>query len=313
MDHTTIGQLIKAQNRVIELDHEFKCLLERAIRTRVFDDNADELISDIVVGLTKYRLAHKINKVFIGISGGIDSAVTAALFKLAGWEVHGYCLPINQNKEETMRGLEAIHGLGIDRMDDHIIDLSDTFDKTLQSFKLNVDKTITDSTHSAKVRRGNLKARLRMMTLYELASANGGLVASTDNFSEYSVGFWTLHGDVGDVSPIQSLNKSWEVPLIAKELGVPKSIIDAVPTDGLGITTSDEENLGFSYLHLDLTVHTLIGNISSDSINITTNPIFQAVVDKVRSSAFKRTNPCNFPHPVIGDYCYTKLLEAIEL
>ena len=62
-----------------------------------------------------------------------------------------------------------------------------------------------------------------MATLYNMAASHGGLVAGTDNYSELTAGFWTLHGDVGDISPIQSLLKSWEVPYLAKSLGVPRS------------------------------------------------------------------------------------------
>jgi NAD+ synthetase len=151
---------------------------------------------------------------------------------------------------------------------------------------------------------------LRMMALYNLASNNGGIVASTDNFSELAAGFWTLHGDVGDVAPIQSLTKSWEVPLVAEELGVPSSIINAVPTDGLGISESDEDQLGVSYLEFDVAVLGLTTKLLSNTEEMTTTDKrkMQIIQNRLLSSAYKRKNPYNLVHPY-----FTDRFEQLEL
>jgi nicotinamide-nucleotide amidase len=140
-----------------------------------------------------------------------------------------------------------------------------------------------------------------MITLYDLASAKGGLVASTDNFSELAAGFWTLHGDVGDVSPIQAMTKSWEIPALAEALGVPQSIVEAVPTDGLGIANGDEDQFGFSYLEFDIALFTLMrGGVDMEKLNEQDKAIVQAVADRVRSTTYKRANPFNLVHPFDG-------------
>ena len=197
----------------------------------------------LVRQLADYKEQHQIEDVVIGMSGGIDSALTAALFKEAGWTVHGVTLPIHQKQAETDRGQEAIDALGLVP---HSYDLSLQFDN-MQMF---LDEN--QETYRGLQRQGNIRARLRMITLYNLAHQLGGCVGSTDNFSELAAGFWTLHGDVGDVAPIQSLSKSWEVPMLANMLGVPQATIEALPTDGLGISNSDADQLGCSYLELSL-------------------------------------------------------------
>ena len=192
------------------------------------------LRNDIVQHLVNYANKYKISNVCVGISGGIDSALTASLFRDAGYHVIGVTMPINQIEDETDRGIETCHALGIDHRH---IDLTEAYEQVLtQQFKL--DAGLISSDYSSKIRKGNIRARLRMITLYNLAGASQGFVASTDNFSELAAGFWTLHGDVGDVSPIQSLSKSWEVPALAELQGVPDSVVFAVPTDGLGISSS---------------------------------------------------------------------------
>jgi len=135
-----------------------------------------------------------------------------------------------------------------------------------------------------------------------LANKNNGFVASTDNFSELSAGFWTLHGDVGDVAPIQSLTKSWEVPALAEYLGIPQSIVEAVPTDGLGIANGDEDQFGFSYLEFDIALFSLMrGGVELDRLDDTDRKIVDAVTERVRGTTYKRFNPLNLDHPLYPD------------
>jgi nicotinamide-nucleotide amidase len=116
--------------------------------------------------------------------------------------------------------------------------------------------------HKKNRAKGNIKARLRMITLYHIAQLTGGLVISTDNLSELWMGFWTLNGDVGDLSPIQYVWKGLEEYEVAKALGVPEESIQAVPTDGLDVIPggTDEDQLGLPYSDLDRVIIALLQN-----------------------------------------------------
>ena len=208
----------------------------------------------------------------------------------------------SQNPEETERGIEACESLGIEHKQ---IDLSEAYD-SLCSY---LDDGSEDKL--GKIRRGNIRARLRMITLYNEAAKQQGIVGSTDNFSELSAGFWTLHGDVGDVAPIQSLSKSWEVPMLAQMLGVPEATVNAVPTDGLGISNSDADQLGMSYLEFDLCLFELLSlpRLDKNTVDLYINNITEEqsakkvrlVVDRVLNTAYKRANPYNIEHPIYSN------------
>ncbi len=283
----------------------FDHMLDEQIRMHIFEDNREQLKDGLVRSLTDYKMRYNMDNIVLGMSGGIDSALTASLFKQAGWNVTGVTLPIHQNETETDRGVEACEALDIDHVQ---IDLSDTYDFYLK--QNNSDKELSSKKESKaiKVRRGNIRARLRMLTLYNLANKLNGIVGSTDNFSELSAGFWTLHGDVGDVAPIQSLSKSWEVPALAEIMDVPVSIISATPTDGLGVDAGDEAQFGFSYLQFDLVLFGLLSELetelrpSDDDLAIVEN-----VKTRIRSTGYKRINPVNFDHPVRGNELYSAL------
>ena len=189
-----------------ELSPWFDFMLDEQIRMHIFEDNIEQLKDGLVRSLADYKSHNNLENIVLGMSGGIDSALTASLFKQAGWNVTGVTLPVYQEQSETDRGVEACKALGIDHVQ---VDLSDVYDFYCK--QNNSDKELSSKKESKaiKVRRGNIRARLRMLTLYNLANKLNGIVGSTDNFSELSAGFWTLHGDVGDVAPIQSLSKSW--------------------------------------------------------------------------------------------------------
>ena len=283
----------------------FDYMLDEQIRMHIFEDNTDQLKDGLVRNLADYKMRYNIDNIVLGMSGGIDSALTAALFKQAGWNVTGVTLPIHQNEEETDRGVEACEALDINHVQ---IDLSDTYDFYLKQNKSDTELSSKKESKAIKVRRGNIRARLRMLTLYNLANKLNGIVGSTDNFSELSAGFWTLHGDVGDVAPIQSLSKSWEVPALAEIMDVPASIISATPTDGLGVDAGDEAQFGFSYLQFDLILFGLLSEMetqvkpSAEDLKIVDN-----VKARIRSTGYKRVNPVNFDHPVRGNELYSAL------
>lgn len=288
----------------IKLTDWFDSKLRKLIVLRKYP-NVGELAAikqSIVDVLIQYKDEYELEDVVIGMSGGVDSALTAALFKEAGWTVHGVTLPIHQKQTETDRGQEAIEALGLVP---HTYDLSTQFDN-MQMF---LDEN--DKTYRGLQRQGNIRARLRMTTLYNLAHQVGGVVGSTDNFSELAAGFWTLHGDVGDIAPIQSLSKSWEVPMLAKMLGVPQATVEALPTDGLGISNSDADQLGCSYLEFDIALFELLSlpRIDKNTIelyinNITDNKakaIIELVYNRIKNTRYKRANPYNIEHPINKD------------
>lgn len=301
-----------------ELDRQMRYPLAVTGKTPHFADEAtlQKLADDLTARLVAYREQTGVSTVVLGMSGGVDSALTAALFKRANWRVIGVTMPINQNPAETDRGVEACNALGLEHKH---IDLSALYNATLAAYgdldpmlKGTPEATTADMLDiRVKIRRGNVRARLRMITLYNLASAEGGLVASTDNFSELAAGFWTLHGDVGDLSPIQSLLKSWEVPYLSKYVGVPESTWRATPTDGLGISNGDEAQLGASYLEWDIMVNAIgdklgsaelrRGDLNVDHLRAALDfngdaraeQVFVSVTKRMGGSWFKRMNPVN--------------------
>ena len=280
-------------------DAQLEDLVER--NTYVDINSLDDIGRKLILGLRDYKAKYNINTVALGMSGGVDSALTAALFKSAGWNVVGVTMPIHQKKSETERGIEACRALGLEHKH---VDLTASYDALLKSVAQH-DPKIMNADQA--LRRGNLRVRLRMMTIYNEASARGGLVGSTDNFSELAAGFWTLHGDVGDLAPIQSLNKSWEVPKLAEVYGVPASTVFATPTDGLGISNGDEDQFGFSYLEFDI----ILMSICSKMSFVTTDQLLEnlevpdsesdrvsKILNRIRMSSFKRRNPFNLIHPL---------------
>lgn len=309
---------LSRQNQIGELSPWFSAQLDRQIEAGYFlsTDMLEVVESKIVNMLVRYREDGDISTCVLGMSGGVDSALTAALFKKAGWKVIGVTLPIHQDPSETERGVEAIQALNLD---EHVhVDLSAAYDMMLTA-TLDEELNASEASKSVKIRRGNIRARLRMITLYNLASKNKGLVASTDNLSELASSFFSLHGDVGDLSPIQSLMKSWEVPYISKISGVPEKTVRATPTDGLGIDAGDEAQLGCSYLEWDLLVNAISQVVAEgDTREDVRNKLelggedrakFNAVESRMRAGWFKRYNPMKLPHPLADRY---GMLEKID-
>jgi len=199
-----------------------------------------------------YLNQHNLKSAIIGMSGGIDSAVVAAIVAWAKQDgllpedfmLRGYSLPLGTNKYDEIKRARIV---GEDYCDTFkevdLFNLVGEFTNAINSADGNREDDWTSDT-KAKIRVGNIKARIRMIFLYDMAQKYDGLVLSTDNFTEYNLGFWTLHGDVGDFGPIQYLWKT-EVYRLAEYIGDSclQDCIDAVPTDGLGITDSDIDQL----------------------------------------------------------------------
>ena len=205
-----------------------------------------EVINYIVNWLISYSDTSKTKGFVIGISGGIDSALTSTLCAKTGKPVICLNMPIHQHKAEYDRGHEHIDWLkkNFSNVTSHEVELTETFKSISTALPTDIQDWLT---------MANTRSRLRMATLYAFACHHKMLVAGTGNkVEDFGVGFFTKYGDGGvDLSPIADLMKS-EVYALAKELGVVPSIQTAKPTDGLFADgRSDEDQIGASYDELE--------------------------------------------------------------
>ncbi len=208
-----------------------------------------EVVDFIVNWLKEYAENSKMDGFIVGISGGIDSAVTSTLCAKTGFPTFCIEMPIHQAENQVSRGKEHIEQLKerYSKVSSKVFDLTAVFEK----FK--DQDTASDKNPLLHLSLANTRARLRMTTLYYYAGLKRYLVAGTGNkVEDFGVGFYTKYGDGGvDLSPIADLLKS-EVYKIAKELGVPESIQNAAPTDGLfGDNRTDEDQIGANYDELE--------------------------------------------------------------
>lgn len=209
----------------------------------------EKVVDFIVNWLKDYATNANVNGFVIGISGGIDSAVTSTLCAKTGLEVLCLEMPIHQAASHVSRAEEHIAQLkrNFPKVKDKRINLTPVFEEFKTEVSLDGDPSTVDMTLA------NTRARLRMTTLYYHAGVYGLLVAGTGNkVEDFGVGFFTKYGDGGvDLSPIADLMKS-EVYQIAEFLEIPTSIIKAAPSDGLfGDARSDEDQIGASYPELE--------------------------------------------------------------
>lgn len=224
--------------------------------------NSHKVSKHISQWLLNYAGNAKVNGFVVGISGGIDSAVTSTLCALTGLPTLCVEMPIHQAESQVNRGKEHINQLkkNFPNVDSTKVDLTTTF----ESFKSLFPTILSDN---VELPLANSRARLRMTTLYYFAGAHNYLVVGTGNkVEDFGVGFYTKYGDGGvDISPIADLVKS-EVFELGRFLNVPNSILEAKPTDGLfGDNRSDEDQLGASYDELEWAMQQVkLGKKSSD-------------------------------------------------
>jgi NAD+ synthase len=227
-----------------------------------------------------------VNGVVIGLSGGLDS--TTVLFlcveALGNDRVLGIMMPSKINKKEDTE--DAIQVCKQLKVEYKVIEI----DSVLESFGKKLDL-------SDKLVSGNLMARIRMCILYYFANKEKMLVAGTGNKSEYLQGYFTLYGDSAcDLMPLGNLYKT-EVKKLAVELGVPKKIIEKIPSAGFWVGQTDEDELGIKYNELDKVLPFLEDEISVDQIQKRTK-IDKEKIEKVRErlkkTEFKRKLPDKF-------------------
>lgn len=209
----------------------------------------EKVVNHIVKWLKEYAVNAKVNGFVVGISGGIDSAVTSTLCAKTGLDVLCIEMPIHQAESHVSRAQEHIKKLKakFPNVSATKTDLTPVFEEFKTEVSLEGKQEVVD------MALANTRARLRMTTLYYHAGLLGLLVAGTGNkVEDFGVGFYTKYGDGGvDLSPIADLLKS-EVYAVGEYLEVSNSIMVAAPSDGLfGDARSDEQQIGASYPELE--------------------------------------------------------------
>ncbi|NQU77239.1 NAD(+) synthase [Candidatus Falkowbacteria bacterium] len=237
-----------------------------------------EVVESGSTALFRYCFEHKKHFLVTGISGGLDSAVTLGfaqksceLAKNKKYQLTslGLIMPCLSDPNAEKLARQAIKNFSADELYVPLDSVFETINNTVISTinikiesildKVKTENPLNNFEWSKKVAQGNIKARLRMMCgTYHIARMLDGIVLSTDNLSEFWMGFWTLNGDVGDFGVIQSILKGVELYDIAQYLGVPSDILKAKPDDGLGIAGGDEDQLGANYETVDKVMIELI-------------------------------------------------------
>ncbi|MBT8297181.1 MAG: NAD(+) synthase [Maribacter sp.] len=241
-----------------------------------------KVIDHIVSWLKDYADNAGIKGFVIGVSGGIDSAVTSTLCAKTGLDLLCIEMPIHQSENQEIRAANHIEWLmnNFRNVKRQPVELTPVFDSLITALPA------VDDEEERFMSLANTRARLRMTTLYYFAALKGYLVAGTGNkVEDFGVGFFTKYGDGGvDLSPIADLLKS-EVYEIAKSLGINKEILEAAPTDGLwGDDRTDEDQIGASYPELEWAMAMNDRGKSVDDFSGRNKQVF---------SIFKRLNTVN--------------------
>lgn len=272
-----------------------------------------KVFNTLVEETKKYLLDNNLKAMVLGISGGIDSTVVAAIChevsKKTGIPLIGRSLPI-KNKEDEFDVSKLVGEAFCN--DFKVVNLTDGYLAVYNSIIGGEENLIScgddaESKYQTPIANGNIQARLRMIYLYNLASIHNGLVMSTDNQTEYQLGFWTIHGDVGDFDPLQDLWKTevyelanqilknylfqmtsaeeahmWNVcETYDKMFEAVKKSMELTPTDGLGISNSDLDQIGAkSYAEVDAILQDFLAY----------NEMFSSTTKKVNANRYLEYN-----------------------
>ena len=187
------------------------------------------------------------NCLVVGVSGGIDSSVVSTLCARTGIKTLVASMPISQRPEHHDLSIKHAQWLTNKFKNAYSVEID------LTSSFFSFENTLKDKKFTSDLGFANSKARLRMMTLYQIAASTTGIVVGTGNkVEDFGVGFYTKYGDGGvDISPIADCNKS-QVWAMGKELGILEEIQMAEPTDGLWSDgRTDTDQLGMSYKEIE--------------------------------------------------------------
>ncbi len=220
-----------------------------------------EVTQYITNWLNDYIENVNLNGFIIGVSGGIDSAITSTMAAMTGKPVICLEMPIHQKKDQITRAQDHIKWL--EKKFSNVKGMSVDLTKTFDAF---ANEVLPKDNNTHNLALANTRSRLRMSTLYYYATLHKSIVIGTGNkVEDFGVGFYTKYGDGGvDISPIADLMKS-EVFTIAKELNIIESIQKANPTDGLWEDDrSDEDQIGATYDELEWAMSVYKDNIIND-------------------------------------------------
>ena len=206
-----------------------------------------KLCEDISEWIKKYADENGMSTLVVGISGGIDSAVTSTLCAKSGLETIAVNMPIHQESTQYNLARRHIEWLesGWGNVSSHLVDLTESYDSYVEG--------ALDGLEISELSLANTRARLRMTTLYAISGSRKGIVVGTGNkVEDFGVGFFTKYGDGGvDISPIADLLKSEDYAL-AKEMDIIEDIQNSIPNDGLWADgRSDEDQIGATYEELE--------------------------------------------------------------
>lgn len=218
------------------------------------------LCEDISEWIRKYADENGISSLVVGVSGGIDSAVTSTLCAKTGLETIVVNMPIHQDPSQYSMAKRHIEWLesGWANVNSHLVDLTESYDSYVGN--------ALDGLEISEISLANTRARLRMTTLYAIAGSRKGIVVGTGNkVEDFGVGFYTKYGDGGvDISPIADLLKS-EVYALAEEMGVIEDIRNSIPNDGLWADgRTDEDQIGATYEELEWAMRQVAGTQRED-------------------------------------------------
>ena len=218
------------------------------------------LAIDVVGWLCSYANDNNVKSFVVGVSGGIDSAVSSTLAAKTGRPVYAIGMPLNQSKDQET--LSDAHLYWLECNFPNVKRLKADLSETYAKFMSDLTDEFTMEYTGNPMAKANTKSRLRMVTLYHVAANVGGIVVGTGNkVEDYGVGFYTKYGDGGvDIAPLADLYKT-EVRELGRELGVIPEIINATPTDGLWEDgRNDEDQIGASYEQLEEAMETGTGD-----------------------------------------------------
>ena len=217
----------------------------------------EQLKNRIVGWIKDYYWDNNIKALVVGVSGGIDSAVVSTLCARTGLPTYVVRMPLESTRENSQ--LSDIHAQSLAEKYDNVtniqVELSSAYYHFHHSIEWWSDAQGFDKKEftSDQLTNANTKARIRMLTLYQIAGSKGGIVVGTGNkVEDYGIGFYTKYGDGGvDIAPIADLYKT-EVWELGEYLEVDERICDAIPTDGLwDDKRTDEDQIGASYEELE--------------------------------------------------------------
>ena len=218
------------------------------------------LCEDISEWIRRYADENGISALVVGVSGGVDSAVTSTLCAKTGLETIVVNMPIHQDSSQYSMAKRHIEWLesGWANVNSHLVDLTESYDSYVGN--------ALDGLEISEISLANTRARLRMTTLYAIAGSRKGIVVGTGNkVEDFGVGFYTKYGDGGvDISPIADLLKS-EVYALAEEMGVIEDIRNSIPNDGLWADgRTDEDQIGATYEELEWAMRQVAGTQRED-------------------------------------------------